>query len=118
VAQVLGYLFYIMRFLRSSVALSLETLYSLLSNTPIVKEALAKGGETLSVYCSFHTLTVTLVPCRRHLHIGHLLQRNRCGFADSGGRAFGSYVSGSTSWWQSSHPVEQISSAALCRRHA
>ena len=43
-AHVINYLLQLVRSSKTSVSLSLDTLYTLLSHTPVVKETLAKGG--------------------------------------------------------------------------
>merc|ERR1740128_1014148 len=53
-AQVLNYLFCAIRSCKTLVSLCLDILYSLLSHTPIVKEALVKGGVAfvLDIFCN------------------------------------------------------------------
>lgn len=46
-AQVINYLLHLMRSSKTSVSLSVNTLYTLLSHTPVVKETLAKGGTVI-----------------------------------------------------------------------
>lgn len=48
-AQVLGHLLRALRTLPASLGLALDALYTLLSHTPIVKECLAKGGESTTL---------------------------------------------------------------------
>lgn len=43
-AQIINYLIYVIRSTQTCIGLGLDTLYTLLSHTPIVKETLAKGG--------------------------------------------------------------------------
>lgn len=50
-SQLINYLLYVLRSANSSsVGLCLDTIYTLLSHTPVVKEALAKGGNDFYLY--------------------------------------------------------------------
>lgn len=58
-AQILNYLFGTMRSSNASaMSLCLDTVYSLLSHTPIVKEALAKGGK-YAIYIRIVLILIT-----------------------------------------------------------
>ena len=53
-SQLINYLLYVLRSANSSsVGLCLDTIYTLLSHTPVVKEALAKGGNNFYLYFSY-----------------------------------------------------------------
>ena len=75
-AQVINFLLHVLRSNANSVGLCLDTLYTLLSHTPIVKETLAKGGKTIIDFQFVHInyLTIIVILCRSRFRTGRILQ--------------------------------------------